>query len=172
MSQPGRNTSRLVVDGLWKEKAPPNSGWFWSNHWFRKQLVILVGLKVLLVIATKIHTVHDDMLIYIIYWFVLDWDRSPGYIGDAFTTFIGLKQKNTRRFILIPLNILTDVQYLFLVSPDVNSTDVGTTIINHHPLCFFFFKGGGVTSQLWIPGLNSPHKSKRQIKTIQPQLNE
>ena len=40
-----------------------------------------------------------------------------------------------------------------------------------YPPHHFFFKGG-VALQLLIFGPNSPHKSKRQIKTIQPQLNE
>ena len=51
--------------------------------------------------------------------------------------------------------------------------NVGTTIVNQPPPpIFFLFFSGGVASQLWIPGLHSPHKSERQIKTIQPQLNE
>ena len=51
--------------------------------------------------------------------------------------------------------------------------NVGSTIVNPPPPPIFFFLGrGGVASQLLIFGPNSPHKSKRQIKTIQPQLNE
>ena len=50
--------------------------------------------------------------------------------------------------------------------------NVGSTIVNPPPQIFFFFFFGGVASQLLIFGPNSPHKSKRQIKTIQPQLNE
>ena len=47
--------------------------------------------------------------------------------------------------------------------------NVESTIVKAPPIFFFL---GGVTSQLKIPGPNSPDKSKRQIKTIQPQLNE
>ena len=47
--------------------------------------------------------------------------------------------------------------------------NVGSTIVNPPPIFFF---NGGVASHLLIFGPNSPRKSKRQIKTIQPQLNE
>ena len=53
---------------------------------------------------------------------------------------------------------------IYIVGKNIN---VGSTIVN--PPLFFL---GGVASQLLIFGPNSPHKSKRQIKTIQPQLNE
>ena len=50
--------------------------------------------------------------------------------------------------------------------------NVGSTIVKATPPPPMFFFRGGVASQLLIFGPNSPHKSKRQIKTIQPQLNE
>ena len=59
---------------------------------------------------------------------------------------------------------------MMLPLPMIQMNNVGSTIVNHPP--YLFFLRGGVASQLLIFGPNSPHKSKRQIKTIQPQLNE